>query len=404
MGEFEKSWFVTVCGRKAATVLAISVILVTVTYTVSLIALLIDHYFVQFLPPEDRLGLSRVEWTVLGSLVFAILNAILRLYLEPKRLDRALDIRRKAEPGDPLPNDESLSQQDAAELNRALDMLRRRAKRWHSRAAVANQVDIFWSPLITQNACTYGATSDNVRVVFSADLLVSALATITAGTALAGLTDSDRAGILAHELGHVESGDFKAAVVIGGLMRLLNFCYFPILLLYRLIAALATILLFIPFIGGLLYFIAMALIGCSFLPILFLFRGSQMTDRLQGQLREYVADAFAMKLMGSADEILTALMALANFQIGVERIIEEEKKEPESRIRQIGRQVMKPSRWDRYTTAVVIGHAEQPKGSISAIRTFFKNIDATHPPLISRWERLAKLGFQLEIDRREGKM
>jgi hypothetical protein len=409
VGEFEKHWLLTNLARKATTILTFAVLILAVTYSLSASVFLVHKYVRPFLPEAGFFGIGPFVFTILASVGVALLLAALQLYGEPKRIDAALSILDRAQEDDSGPGGEPLTAEEASQINHALEMLRSVAETWRLRGVVTKRVDIYWSPVLEQNACTYGGKGDEARVVFSADLLLPDLVHKSTGELdddsgpVPRLTDGDRAGILAHELGHVENNDCTMGAIIGGVMRLLTYFYYPLLFVNAILRFISQFVTLIPFLGRFLgILVRWGLRGVISMALLF-YRVAQLADRLQGQMREYVADVFAVKLMGSVDEILSALMALANFQIGVDRI-KEPKEGAGAGWRATHSEAVRAARWDRYTTIIRIGKSGEPAGSVAAIRLFFENIHCTHPPMVARWNRLAQLGFQIEIDQREGRL
>ncbi len=404
MGEFEKHWWVLLRGRQAATALTFATMILAAAYTLGVLALLVDRHGWPFLPADGLFGLRPSFLALLGGLAISLLFAAFTLFFEPGRLDRALDVREAAEPGDPGSGGAVLNLAQAAQVNRALDELRAAVAGWRAREEISGRPTLYWSPVLERNAVTYGDRSDRVRVVFAADLMLDGGDPGPEGEGdglfSGGIAAGDRLGILAHELGHAESRDGRAGAVIGGIMRVLTFLYLPLLILDRLLALVAWLLSFLPLVGFLLSFLFQLATRGMLLLALLLYRCCQVVDRAQGHLREYVADAFAARLLGSADEVLSGLMALSGVQLSAPAA--DAASSPLGRVvRREGRQLLRPTRWDRYATLARAEKEAAPESTLGAVGAFLGGLGSTHPPVPARLSRLAKLGFALELDRRE---
>lgn len=388
MSEFEKVWLVTRLARRAATILAIGLLLLALAWTTTALLLFIDTKIHAFLPDLEIGFLDRAMWLPLACLVVSGLLGLLALYSTPAALDKALQIRDDAKEGDKI-GELELSAQQADTINRALRRLRGYAEGWHERGQVDQRASLYWSPVLSQNACTYGGAGDTVRVVYSGDLLCTAL--IDWGDEeppswLRGsMSDQDLAAILGHELGHVHHRDFISAVFIGQLVRVLGWLYLPFILIDRILSGLSRLLKMLPF-GGVLNLVFTLLVRLPVFIVLALLRVGQVADCLQGQLREYVADTFAIKLMGEADSMVTAMMKLADLQLAVARV----------------RGDRTSARWDRFSTAVALGKETRPDGTIAAVLQFIATVTSSHPPTRTRLERMGRLGFMVEEGRRAG--
>jgi hypothetical protein len=400
LGEFEKFWLVTLLSRRGATALMAAAVLFAATYSFGLAALLWDRHVSAYLP-DALFGFSAVQVASGGALLAVAVVTVLKMWTEPGRLDRSLEFREEATPGDA-----GLSVTEAEELNRTLDRLRTAIDAWRQEGDLEHRVRLGWSPELGVNAVTYGSFLALPRVVFGADLLLGALGGVDPGSSAPSprrrLTREELTGVLAHELGHVESGDAALGAVIGGVMRVLNFFYLPLLIIDRLLAFVAWLLSWLPLFGGLVAWVfSFATRGVLALGLL-LYRCCLLVDRLHGHVREYSADAFAVKLLGAPDQVLAALTALANLQL-------REHADPDGmlarmwrRIRRVGRRMVRPANWDRYATLVWAAREEEPQGALAGMAQFFSDLGSTHPPLPARLNRIAKQGFLLDRDRKEG--
>ena len=388
MSEFEKVWLVTRLARRAATLLAGALLLLALAWTSTGLLLFVDTKIHSFLPGVPFGFLEQAMWLPLLCLSVAGGLGIIGLYSEPAAIDKSLQIRDDAREGDPI-GEGTLTALQADTINRSLRRLRGYAEGWFERGQVDRRASLYWSPVLSQNACTYGGAGDTVRVVYSGDLLCTALIDwgeeeppAWLGSAM---TDQDLAAILGHELGHVHHRDFISAVFLGRLVRVLGWMYLPFVLLDRLAATLGRIIKMLPF-GGILSFAFTLACRLPIFVVLALLRTGQIADSVQGQLREYVADAFAIKLMGEADSLVTAMMKLADLQLAVLRVKGDRT----------------AARWDRYATAVALGKESRPDGTIAEVLRFLASVTASHPPTQGRLERMGRLGFMIEEEASAG--
>jgi len=381
MSEFEKAWLMTRLARKAAAILSIGLLLLTTGWTTSALLLLVHTKLHAFLPEQIGI-LPLAHWLPLACLAVAAVLGLAAVYSFPAKMDRALGVRTSAAPDDPAGKGK-LDLIQAEEINHNLRQLQGYADAWWDEGLVDRRATVLWSPVLEQNACTYGGLGDTIRVVFAADLLLSDVGVWEHEEFATewAFTLGDRAAILAHELGHVHFKDFVVAVFVDQLMRILRIIYFPLSLLDKIAAIVTRIVGAIPLLGWALRLAAWICLRLPLFCAMALFRISQVADQLQSQLREYVADTFSVKLMGDADPLLTAMMKLGDFQLAATRVTKSKRR---------------AKRWDRFSTAVALSAGVQPDGPVAAMVQFFQNLGSTHPPMLSRLERLAKLGFAID--------
>jgi len=383
--EFEKVWLITRLARRAATILAMGLLLLALAWSTTAVLLMVDTKIASFLPDANLGFLTRAQWLPLGCLALAAGLGLIALYSEPRTLDRQLQVRDHAREDDPI-GEAKLTAAQADAINRALRRLQAYCDGWYEAGQVDNRATVFWSPVMQQNACTYGGAGDTVRVVYSGDLLCTSLIAWGEEEPPAWLGNSmaedDLAAILAHELGHVHHKDFVSAVFIAQLIKILTWIFLPFVLIDRILAGIGRFLRLLPF-GGILNLVFTLVARLPVLVVLSLLHTGQLADSLQGQLREYVADTYAVKLMGEADSLVTAMMKLADLQLAF------------ARTRKVDR---KTARWDRYSTAIALGKEDRPSGTIAAVLRFFATVGSSHPPMLARLERLGRLGFMVAPD------
>ncbi len=399
MGEFERHRLVLGLARRGAGALTLLVMALAGMCTFGLGALLVNRHAWRFVPEQGLWGFSPAQVVLAGALAAVAIVILWKVLREPDRVDGALGIRTDAQPGDPGPDGEPLRPEDASALNNALEVLRGEARRWRATGRVKTRCRLYWSPVLQQNAIVYGSRASRVRVVFSADLLLDSRPVLE-GPGCRGLSHAERRGILAHELGHAEGGDLGLAAAVGGVMRVLTFSYMPFLVLDRLVALVARGLSLVPGVGWILSLMLTAFFRGTLLAVLLLYRACEAADRFLGHVREYAADALAVKILGSADEMLSALAALDRFQLENERLAAARGEGLWAEIRSEGRKLLRPARWERYATLVRMGREDEPESALVAVSAFFQDLGNTHPPVRARLTRLAKLGFALELDRR----
>ena len=398
MTEFGRHRRILVLACKGAAAFTLMVLVFTGTFLVGTVLLLLDRYAWPFVPEGGLLGLAPNHLVLAGAAAAMALLFVWKLVREPARLDRLLDVRTEAFPGDPGPDGEPLGPDSAEDIRRALEPLRDEVRRWRSAGKIPPGCEVLWSAVLRWNAVVYGTRAGRVRIVLAADLLLDR------GPGASTLSPGDRKGVLAHELGHAAAGDLELTAATGGIMGLLTFGYFPLLAVDGLVSWVAALASRVPLVGWAVELVLVLGIRGPLLMVLLPYRLCQASDRCLGHIREYAADAFAARLLGTVDALISALVALARLQgeegadvrgAGRGGILGAVYRE--------GRRLLAPARWDRYATLVRLGAEEQPGNALAAISVFFRNLEGTHPPVGARLARLAKQGFALERDRLEGR-
>lgn len=326
--------------------------------------------------------LSLVEISLIVGIVFVLVPTLFSLIFQPQVFDWELNIYNHAGSG---------------ELNDRLERLRRFAGIQHDLGNLKRRPQLFLSDEISMNALTYGGFINPPRVVFASDIF-------------ADFSEREVQGILCHELGHVHYGDFYIGVAFHYILRLLDFFFKPFQWIYDKLQMLIQFTYIIPYVGVLVRFVLYVLmlaVGIFLLPV-WLVRG---LNSLQAQLREYIADDYAVRIMNDADGILNSLMKLENKQIEVFQPEDDEDrdgkpqesegpKEKEGRAPKKKKAVIQ-GKFRRYATLIYEVEQVEPETTFQKLYALLMRLNDTHPPGELRWKRIAKVGFQMSRSEEE---
>ena len=283
-------------------------------------------------------------------------------------------------------------------LDERLNLLQRFANIQHDLGNLRRRPKLFLSDEIQMNALTYGGFLKEPRVVFASDLFEK-------------FSDLELQGVLCHELGHVNHGDYFMTVAFHYILRVLDILFWPFRFVNNLLDGLVLLTYGIPFVGvlvRLILYILKLLVALFLLPIWLV----RALHSWEGQLREYIADDYAVRLMDSADGILSSLMKLEDAQIELFEPEKQEESVTSSNIQEQGAQPEKKGdttqksgakkrpviagKYRRYATVIYEAEQSEPETTFQMIYALLERLNDTHPPGEQRWKRIARVGFQIE--------
>jgi Zn-dependent protease with chaperone function len=355
----------------------------TVGYTLLFVGVVVGpilgpfvYRFLSSIPALNKgFVLSLVEISFVVGIVFVLVPTLFSLAFQPQVFDWELDIYNHT---------------GSDELNDRLEALRVFISIQHGLGNLRRRPQLFLSDNISNNAMTYGGFINPPRVVFASDIFAS-------------FTRREVQGILCHELGHVHYGDFYIGVAFHYILRLLDFFFMPFRWVYDKIKQLIALTYAIPFVGVLIRFALYALmlvVGIFVLPVWLV----RALNSLQGQLREYIADDYAVRIMDDADGILNSLMKLENAQIEVFDPDDEKDGGAQpgppadgdgSAAKKKEKKIPIKGKFRRYATLIYEVEQVEPETTFQKLYALLLRLNDTHPPGASRWKRIAQVGYQM---------
>jgi Zn-dependent protease with chaperone function len=346
--------FPLLSGRKLALFLVVFLIVLFLVCIVAALLIVLNLFF-DILPFIAGFPFRNVA-IILGIAVFVtfVPGAISYISL-PEKQDKALEIQRSVEEVGDLKQ-----KRNCIRINRKLALLTRQLREWHHRDYLKKYADVFVTEKIYGNACTYGHF-DRARIVFSLDVLSE-------------MDYNQLRAIMAHECGHIEHNDFLISLIFDHITKLFNWLSFPFILISLVLNFLARLAGRVPFIGMIvsigIYFIS-ALVRFVSMPLWL----PRFLLKWIGHLNEFYADDFAAAIGGSATGLITSLLKLSEIYL---------KAEKSSLAR----------RYDLYSAVMVNAELLEANTTLGEMLNVFKEIEgSSHPNLMRRCKRLARLGF-----------
>jgi len=343
-----------VLGKKLAIFLVVLTILVTLTFFLSAVILLVNLPLKLF-DFEAMSPLKVVGVLMLLGFAIAIVPGLFTYFTLPRIYDRELKLKMRLPEGQGAP----ISNKDC---NRKLAALGGELRLWQKQGLIDKHGDVFCSEQIQANVITYG-NLDRARVVFALDVLQN-------------MSLSQLRSILAHETGHVVQNDYIILCLFSEVTKILHYLYLPFQFLGVIVRIVFSLIERLP-LGILRYLVS----GLGFL-VRFLIRLISMPLWLprallywESQIAEYLADDFGVALSGSASGLITSLMKLEDMRV------------------ELGKSGF-PRRYDLFATVVEHGRALETNTVLGDMIQFLSELETSHPQSIRRWGRLASLGFQ----------